>query len=196
MGFIISAPNFILEFCCVILISSLFLLLWCLALLNPLFKIYLLLSSVTSCSPSSTPPTPSHDLFPSFDFGIKLNNNLHTQMESIVFLPHPFLDKGWYTKCDLNTNPFPLAPTLGFLVNSDKYIVMKCCPQLRGCFHHSSTKLRLYCQSLVCGKCQVFSFFYFQFILVMSFALVADSRIWPAGIYFGLYLCVFLYIYI
>lgn len=27
----------------------------------------------------------------------------------------------------------------------------------------------------------------------MSFALVADSRTWPAGIYFGLYLCVFIY---
>lgn len=53
MGFITSAQN--LEFCCVTLISSLFLILWCLALSNPLFKIYLLLSSVTSCSPSSTP---------------------------------------------------------------------------------------------------------------------------------------------
>lgn len=125
-----------------------------------LFKIYLLLFSMTSCPPCSTPPTPSHNLFPSFSFGIKFNNNLPIQMESIVFLPHLFLDKGWNTKRDLNTNTFPLAPTLGFLVNSDKYIVMKCCSQLRGCFHHSSTKLRLYCQSLVCGKCQVFSFLF------------------------------------
>jgi len=30
---------------------------------------------------------------------------------------------------------------------------MKCCSQFWGCFHHRSTKLRLYCQSLVCGKC-------------------------------------------
>lgn len=64
------------------------LILCCLTLWNPLFRIYLLLSSVTSCSPCSTPPTPSHNLFPSFSFGTKFNTNLHIQMESIVFLPH------------------------------------------------------------------------------------------------------------
>lgn len=153
---------------------------------------------MTSCSlsPPLNPIPQSVHLFPSFGFGIELNNNLHIQMECIVFLSHLFLDKGWNTKRDLNTNTFPLAPTLGFLVNSDKYIVMKCCSQLRGCFHHSSTKLRLYCQSLVCGKCQVFSFLFSVYFSDVFCSCCWQQNLTCWNLFWPVSLCIFIYIYI
>lgn len=93
--------------------------------------------------------------------------------------------------CDLNTNTFLLALILRFLVNLRQ---IYCDEMLLSVFEAAfitGQQNFVYTASLLCVGNAKFFPFYFKFILVMSFALVADSRIWPAGIYFGLYLCVF-----